>query len=134
MKPVGMSVVKATLSFLRTILSADLSSLSLSACSILCLIHFLSPVRRVATCKPGKPGLTSFSETLALFFIKFLSSRKIKVQDRQNVPSGLPEKIGWLRACQWSRHPQHLPRCLCLHVALACVFKAEGWSPHSSTA
>ena len=23
-------------------------------------------VRRVATCKPGKPGLTSFSETLAL--------------------------------------------------------------------
>ena len=24
-------------------------------------------VRRVATCKPGKPGLTSLSETLALF-------------------------------------------------------------------
>ena len=24
--------------------------------------------RRVATCKPGKPGLTSFSETPALFF------------------------------------------------------------------
>ena len=40
--------------------------------------------RRVATCKPGKPGLTSFSETLALFFIQFLSFRKMKVQDRQN--------------------------------------------------
>ena len=25
-------------------------------------------LRRVATCKPAKPGLTSFSETLALFF------------------------------------------------------------------
>ena len=57
--------------------------------------------RRVATCKPGKPGLTRFSETLALFFIQFLSFRKMKVQDRQNGPSGLPEKTGWLRArCQ----------------------------------
>ena len=27
--------------------------------------------RRVATCKPGKPRLTIFSETLALFFIQF---------------------------------------------------------------
>ena len=43
--------------------------------------------RRVATCKPGKPGLTSFSETLAFFFIQFLSFRKMKVQDRQNDPS-----------------------------------------------
>ena len=51
--------------------------------------------RRVATCKPG---LTSFSETLALFFIQFPSCRKMKVQDRQNGPSGLPEKTGWLRA------------------------------------
>ena len=49
--------------------------------------------RRVATCKPGKPGLTSFSETLALFFIQFLSFRKMKVQDRQNGLSGLPEKL-----------------------------------------
>ena len=55
-------------------------------------------IRRVATCKPGKPGLTSFSETLALFFIQILSFRKMKVQDRQNGPSGLPEKTGWLRA------------------------------------
>ena len=54
--------------------------------------------RRVSTCKPGKPGLTSFSETLALFFIQFLSFWKMKVQDRQNGPSGLPEKTGWLRA------------------------------------
>ena len=53
--------------------------------------------RRVATCKPGKPGLTNFSETLALFFIQFLSFRKMKVQDRQNGPSGLPEK-NWLAA------------------------------------
>ena len=54
--------------------------------------------RRVATCKPGKPGLTSYSETLALVFIQFLSFRKMKVQDRQNVNPGLPEKTGWLRA------------------------------------
>ena len=44
-------------------------------------------IRRVATCKPGKPGLTSFTETLALFFIQFLSFRKMKIQDRQNGPS-----------------------------------------------
>ena len=44
---------------------------------------------RVATCKPGKFGLTSFSETLALFFIQFLSFRKMKIQDRQNGPSKL---------------------------------------------
>ena len=56
-------------------------------------------IRRVAICKPGKPGLTSFSETLALFFIQFLSFQKMKVQDRQNGPSGLPKKTGWLRAC-----------------------------------
>ena len=36
-------------------------------------------LRRVATCKPGKPGLTSFSETLTLFFIQFLLFRKMKV-------------------------------------------------------
>ena len=37
--------------------------------------------RRVATCKPGKLGLTSFSETLALFFIQFLSFGKMpKIQ------------------------------------------------------
>ena len=48
--------------------------------------------RLEATCKLGKPGLTSFSETLALFFIQFLSFRKMKVLDRQNAPSGLPEK------------------------------------------
>ena len=60
--------------------------------------------RRVATCKPGKPRLTSFSETLALFFIQFLSFvsfQKLKVKDRQNGPSksfrGLSEKAGWLR-------------------------------------
>ena len=52
-------------------------------------------VRSVATYKPGKPGLTSFSETLALFFIQFLSFRKMKVQDRQNGPSGLRE-LNWL--------------------------------------
>ena len=55
-------------------------------------------VRHVAACKPGKPGLTSFSETLALFFMQFFSFRKMKVKDRQNGPSGLPEKTGWLRA------------------------------------
>ena len=44
------------------------------------------------------PGLTSFTETLALFFIQFLSFQKMKVQDRQNGSSGLPEKTGWLRA------------------------------------
>ena len=37
--------------------------------------------RTVATCKPG---LISFSETLALFFIRFLPFQKMKVQDRQN--------------------------------------------------
>ena len=47
----------------------------------------VAPPRRVATCKPGKPGLTSFSETLALFFVQFLSFPKMKVQDRQNGPS-----------------------------------------------
>ena len=51
--------------------------------------------RRVATCKPGKPGLTSFSETLALFSIQFLLFRKMKVQDRQNGSSGLTEKNGY---------------------------------------
>ena len=51
--------------------------------------------RRVATCKPGRPGLTSFSETLVVFFIQFLSFGKMKAQDRQNGPSGLPEK-DWL--------------------------------------
>ena len=55
-------------------------------------------IRRVATCKPGKPGRTSFSETLALFFIQFLSFRKMKVQDRQNVNLGLPER-NWLATC-----------------------------------
>ena len=60
--------------------------------------EFCSAHRRVATCKQGKPGLTSFSETLALFFIQFLSFGKMRVQDRQNGPSGLPENIGWLRA------------------------------------
>ena len=60
--------------------------------------RMVTKTRRVATCKPGKPGLTSFSETLALFFIQFLSFRKMKVQDRQNGPSGLSEKTGWLRA------------------------------------
>ena len=45
--------------------------------------------RRVATCKPGKPRLTRFSETLALFVIQFLSFRKMKVQDRRNGPSKL---------------------------------------------
>ena len=37
--------------------------------------------------EPGKPGLTSFSETLALFFIQFLPFWKMKVQDKQNGPS-----------------------------------------------
>ena len=61
--------------------------------------HFVHWCRRVATCKPGKPGLTSFSETLALFFIRF---RKMKVQDRQNGPSksfrAYQKKTGWLHA------------------------------------
>ena len=48
---------------------------------------FCDVIRRVATCKPEKPGLTSFSETLAVFFIQFLSFQKMKVQDRQNGPS-----------------------------------------------
>ena len=59
--------------------------------------------RRVATCMPGKPGLTSFSQNLALYFIQSLSFRKMNVQDRQNGPSGLPKKIGWLRA--WRASP-----------------------------
>ena len=42
--------------------------------------NYINITRRVATCKPGKPGLTSFSETLALSFIQ-------KVQDRRNDPS-----------------------------------------------
>ena len=46
-----------------------------------------SEIRSVATCKTGKPELTSFSETLALFFIQFLSFCKMKVQDRQVDPS-----------------------------------------------
>ena len=56
-----------------------------------------SYVRGVATCtrKPDKPGLTSLSETLALFFIQFLLFRKMNVQERQKGPSGLPEK-NWL--------------------------------------
>ena len=48
---------------------------------------YIMMIRRVATFKPGKPGLTSFSETLALFFVQFLSFRKMKVQARQNGPS-----------------------------------------------
>ena len=48
--------------------------------------------RRVATCKPGKPGLTSFSETLAFFFIQFLSSRKMKVQEQTKWSLGLSRK------------------------------------------
>ena len=48
--------------------------------------------------KQGKPELTSFCETLALFFIQFLSFRKMKIQNRQNGLSGLPEETGWLRA------------------------------------
>ena len=55
-------------------------------------------IRRVATCMPGKPGPTSFSKTLALFFIQFVSFRKMKVRDGQNENPGLPEKSGWLRA------------------------------------
>ena len=55
--------------------------------------------RCVATCKPGKPGLTSFSKTLALFFIQFLSFRKMKVQDRQNVNPGLPEMPARCYSC-----------------------------------
>ena len=64
------------------------------------LIHVSAkPHWCIATCKPDKPRLTGFSETQALFFIQFLSFRKMKVQDRQNVIPGLPEKTGWLRAC-----------------------------------
>ena len=62
-----------------------------------------SYVRGVATCtcKPDKPGLTSFSEALALFFIQFLSFRKMKVQERQKGPLGLPEKklAGYAPVC-----------------------------------
>ena len=71
------------------------SVLKYTALRHICTRSRPNTVRRVATCKPGKPGLTSFSETLALFFIQFLSFRKMKVQDRQNDPSGLPEK-NWL--------------------------------------
>ena len=49
--------------------------------------------RRVATCKPGKLRLTSFSETLALFFIQFLSFRKMKVYDRQMIPRAYQKKL-----------------------------------------
>ena len=85
-----------------------------------CFCRKIFSGRRVATCKPGKPGLTSFSETLALFFIQFLSFRKMKVQDRQNGPSGLPEKTGWLCACLG------LPQVYSLHTysltyLLACL-------------
>ena len=66
---------------------------------IMIMIMMMIMIRRVATCKPGMPGLTSFSETLTLFFIQFLSFRKTKVQDKQNGPSGLSEKSSWLRAC-----------------------------------
>ena len=69
--------------------------------------------RRVATCKPGKPGLASFFETLALFFIQSLSFRKMKVQDKQNGPSGLPEKTGWLRAC--------MDRCMIFEQQLVLI-------------
>ena len=50
---------------------------------------FYTGIRRVAICKPGKPGLTSFSETVALFFTQFISFRKMKVQDKQNSSSKL---------------------------------------------
>ena len=75
MKPVGVLVVEAALSFLRALLSAALSPLSLSACSI--LFHPLSPAGTVT--RGILPGV----------FV-----------------------------------------CLAgLRVALATVFKAEGWSP-----
>ena len=35
---------------------------------IMIKIIMMIMIRRVATCKPGMPGLTSFSETLTLFF------------------------------------------------------------------
>ena len=64
--------------------------------------HFMTAFRRTVTCKPGKPRLTSFSETLVLFFIQFLSFRKMKVQDRQNGPSksfrAYQKNTGCLRA------------------------------------
>ena len=41
--------------------------------------HVTVSTRHVATCKLGKPRLTSFSETLALFFIQFVSFWKMKV-------------------------------------------------------
>lgn len=43
--------------------------------------------RRLATSRPVQPGLTSFLETLALFFIQFFSFRIIKLQDICNDPS-----------------------------------------------
>ena len=56
--------------------------------------------RRVATCKPGKPGLASFSETPALLVIQFLSFRKMMVQDRRNSSSksirAYQKKYCWL--------------------------------------
>ena len=63
---------------------------------------FSSVCSRIATCKPGKPGLTSFSEILALFFVRFLSFRKMKLQDIQNGRSktfqAYLKKTGWLHA------------------------------------
>ena len=53
------------------LLLADEHALFMS--SHFCKLPMANTTRCVATCQPGKPGLTSFSETLALFFIQFLS-------------------------------------------------------------
>ena len=89
----------------------------------------LLPSRCVATCKPGKPGLTSFSETLALFFIRFLSFRKMKVQDGQNGPSCLPEKTGWLRACLLQMDPHLLDHALScsLCISVSRLIALRSW-------
>ena len=76
------------------------------------------PPRRVATCKPGKPRLTSFSETLAVFFFQFLLFRKIKKQHRQKGPSVLPDKTGWLCACHPSGRNKYFRYYLVYHFQL----------------
>ena len=54
----------------------------------------VSADRHVAICKPGKPGFTSFSKTLALFFIQFFSFWKMKVyRTDKMVPRAYQKKL-----------------------------------------
>ena len=87
------------------LLCAAESSISPTPLPCITLCKLCSTVRSVASCKPGKPGLTSFSETLAPFFIQFLSFRKMKVQDRQKGPSKS------FRAYQKKKLASYAPDC-----------------------